>query len=70
MKAYLAGVQAYLPLDAIQAQLQQSPHLLDQGSLFTQEDAKALLTQLESEGIDKEFLERLKKTEIFKNREE
>lgn len=66
LKEYLAGIQAFLPLDAIQAQLQQAPHLVDQTSFFTKDELDALTKRLQAEGLDPDFLARLQMTEVFR----
>lgn len=64
---YLKGVQAYLPLEAIQAHMQQDPHKLTQESILTREEVGSLAEKLKSSGMDKDYIERLLKTEVFKN---
>jgi hypothetical protein len=70
LNMYLMGLQAYLPLDAIQAQLQQSPHKINQEGALTEEEVYALAEQLKASGLDKSYIESLLKTEIFKNHKE
>ncbi|KZS47063.1 hypothetical protein AWU65_14575 [Paenibacillus glucanolyticus] len=70
LNIYLKGLQAYLPLEAIQAQLQQSPHKIDQEATLTEEEIEIVAKRLKSSGLDKSYIESLLKTEIFKNRKE
>ncbi|MFB5762933.1 ATP-binding protein [Paenibacillus medicaginis] len=70
LQMYLKGLQAYLPLDAIQAQLQQNPYEVHQETLLTEEDIKEIAMKLRSSGLDEEIIASLLKTEMFKNREE
>lgn len=70
LAAYLKGVQAYLPLEAIQAHLQQNPHRIKQEEIFTEADLAELAAKLQSSILDADFLEHLLKTELFKNRKE
>ncbi len=70
LNIYLKGIQAYLPLDAIQAQLQQSPHNIKQETALTKEEVYSLVVKLKASDIDKDYIESLLKTEIFKNHKE
>lgn len=67
---YLKGIQAYLPLDAIQAKLQSDPHILKQETALTEEEVMQLATQLKKAGLSDEYLQELLKTEIFKHKPE
>lgn len=67
---YLMGLQAYLPLEAIQAQLQQNPHKVMQETALTIDEVYALVERLKSSGLDESYIESLFKTEIFKNYKE
>lgn len=68
--SYLKSIQAYLPLEAIQARLQQNPHELKQETAMSEEEIEALAEKLKSSGLDNEYIESLLKTELFKNRKE
>ncbi|MCM3572279.1 ATP-binding protein [Mesobacillus subterraneus] len=70
LNLYLMGIQAYLPLDAIQAQLQQNPHKIRQEEALGEEEVEKLVETLKSSGLDQEYIDSLLKTEIFKNRKE
>ena len=70
LKYYLNGVQAYLPLDAIQSKLQTDPHSVKQESALTEDDINKLLVLLKESGLSEEYKQELLKTEIFKNRPE
>jgi hypothetical protein len=67
---YLKGIEAYLPLEAIQAHLQQSPHKIKQETALSETDIKSLVAQLKAQGLDDEYISSLLKTEIFKNNKE
>lgn len=67
---YLKGLQAYLPLDAIQAQLQQNPHSINQGSLLSKEEIISIADKLKSSNLEQSFIESLLRTELFKNYKE
>lgn len=64
---YLKGLEAYLPTESIQLQLQQNPHKLKQESALSKDDIENLVEKLKSSGLSKEYIESLLKTEIFKN---
>jgi hypothetical protein len=70
LKFYLLGVQAYLPLEAIQAQLHQNPHKIDQEAMLANDEIKRIVERLRTSGIDDLYIESLLKTELFKNRTE
>jgi len=70
LDSYLKGLEAYLPLEAIQSSLQQNPHLVKQVEALSEDDIKRIVDNLKSIGLDKEFIESLLKTEIFKNKGE
>jgi len=70
LNIYLKGLQAYLPLEAIQAQLQQNPHKIKQEAALTEEEINILANKLKASGLDKNYIEELLKTELFKNRKE
>lgn len=70
LKYFLKGLQAYMPLDAIQSKLQTDPHSIKQESALTEEDINNLLLMLNESGINEEYRQQLLKTEIFKNHPE
>lgn len=70
LKYYLNGVQAYLPLDAIQSKLQTDPHSIKQESALTEDDINKLFIMLQESGLSEEYKQELLRTEIFKNRPE
>ena len=67
---YLKGLQAYLPLEAIQAQLQQNPHNVKQEEILTKEDKENLVAMLRAGGLSKDYIDILLRTEIFRNNKE
>lgn len=67
LEIYLKGLEAYMPLEAIQAQLQQNPHKVKQESALSADDVMFLINKMKTSGLDNEYIERLLKTEIFKN---
>ena len=68
LNLYLKGLQAYLPLEAIQHNLQKNPHQIKQQTAFSEEDITLLTEKLLSKGLSKEYIEELLKTEIYNNR--
>ncbi len=62
---YLKAIQAYIPIEAIQAQLQERPHDIDQKSILKEEEAEKLMKYLEQNGS--EFADLLR-TDIYKDR--
>ena len=70
LNLYLKSLQAYLPLEAIQAQLQQNPHNVKQEELLTKEDLENLVTILKAGGLNKDYISNLLRTEIFRNNKE
>lgn len=71
---YLKGVQAYLPLNAIQAQLQQNPHKIDQASFLSVAEIRDMVEKMNTtdfnEEFNAEFIESLLGTELFKGDKE
>jgi len=68
LNIYLKGIEAYLPLEAIQSNLQQNPHKVKQEQALSEEDITELVVKLKSSGLSQEYIESLLKTEIFKNK--
>ncbi len=67
---YLKGLQAYLPLDSIQAHLQENPHKIKQEDALPEKEIKLLADKLKKSELDREYVDSLLKTELFKNRKE
>lgn len=67
---YLKGVQAYLPLEAIESYLQQHPHKIKQETALTDKEVADIAEKLKTSGLAPEFIESLLKTELFKNRKD
>lgn len=70
LTAYLDGLQAYLPLEAIQSNLQQHPHKIKQKTSLSEEQITELADKLKSSGLSPEYIQSLLKAELFKNRTE
>ena len=69
-KSYLKSLEAYLPLPAIQSYLQQQPHQLKQDELMSEDEIKDLAYKLKEIGLSQEYIDKLLKTEIFKDRKD
>jgi hypothetical protein len=67
---YLKGLQAYLPIDAIQFKLQNSPHQLKQETALSETDIEELTERLLGAGLPQSYIDELLKTEIYKNRKD
>ena len=70
LNMYLKGVEAYLPLESIQAQLQQNPHQVQQEDVLSTNDIIELVEKLKSAGMTDEYIQSLLKTEMFKHNKE
>ena len=67
LDTYLKSIEAYLPLESIQSQLQKNPHEIKQNSAFSQEDIIEMVKAMKESGLDDDYIVKLLKTEIFKN---
>lgn len=70
LELYLKGIQAFLPLEAIQAQLNQNPHLIKQDELLKENDVHQLADILNKLELDPDLIALLAKTEVFKKHKE
>ncbi|WP_042149710.1 ATP-binding protein [Paucisalibacillus sp. EB02] len=66
----LMGLESYLPLDAIVAQLNSNPLKVNQESLLNENDIKTLVDSWRSKGVSEDFIKELLRTELYKNKEE
>lgn len=62
---YLKAIQSYIPIEAIQAQLQERPHDIDQKSILNDDEAQSLIMHLQETGNE---LADIIMTEIYKDR--
>ena len=67
---YLKGLEAYLPLDAIQSKLQTAPHEIKQESALSLTEIQNLANEIKSSGLDQDYIESLLSTELFQNNKE
>lgn len=70
IKIYLMGLEAYIPLEAIQAQLQQNPFKIKQKELLREKDIMRLAEELKKTNLSEKELEILLKADIFKENPE
>jgi hypothetical protein len=70
LRIYLDGLQSYLPLEAIQAQLQENPHKVKQEGSLSDKELVLLMNKIRASGVDDSYIEELIKTELFRNRKE
>ncbi|OCA86015.1 hypothetical protein A8F94_14320 [Bacillus sp. FJAT-27225] len=70
LNVILMGLEGYLPLDAIVAQLNTNPLSVKQESLINEDEIKALIDTWKSSSINDDFIKELLKTEVFKNKGE
>jgi hypothetical protein len=70
LKFYLKGIEAYLPLEAIQSKLQKNPHLINQESALSEQNIIELTEKLKSSGLTEQYIKELLKTEIYSHRKE
>lgn len=69
LNVVLMGLESYLPLDAIVAQLNSNPKKVKQETLINENEIKALVENWRSSGISETFIKELLKTEVYKNKE-
>lgn len=69
LNVILMGLEGYLPLDAILAQLNFNPLKVNQESLLDENKIKLLVETWRTSGVSEEFIKELLKTEIYKNKE-
>jgi hypothetical protein len=67
---YLKGLQAYLPLEAIQAKLQQSPYRIRQETALSYDEVFALAEKIKALNLSQKYIDRLLKTELFRDHKE
>lgn len=69
LSVILMGLESYLPLDAIIAQLNTNPLKVNQETLINENEIKILVDNWRSKGISEAFIKELLKTEVYKNKE-
>ncbi|WP_262174123.1 ATP-binding protein [Cytobacillus firmus] len=69
LNVILMGLESYLPLDAIVAQLNINPKKVKQETLINEDEIKILVENWRRSGVSETFIKELLKTEIYKNKE-
>lgn len=70
LNSYLRSIEAYLPLDAIQYNLQANPHAIRQEGALSEKDLAELAERLRNANFTDDYITDLIKTELFINRPE
>ena len=70
LNVVLMGLESYLPLDAIVAQLNMNPLKVKQENLLNENEIKLLVENWRLNGISEALIKELLKTEIYKNKKE
>ena len=70
LNVILMGLESYLPLDSILAQLNANPLKVKQESLIDEKEIQTLVENWRSNGISEEFIKQLLKTEVYKGKED
>ncbi len=65
LKLFYEGLESFLPLSTIQAEMQKSPHSIKQNRL-SKEELNTIINSLRANGFDEEWIERFKQTELIK----
>jgi hypothetical protein len=68
LDAYLAGIEQYIPLDAILVHLQENPYQIKQESMVSDEELRNIIEKLRESGASDDFIESVLDTELFKDR--
>ncbi|ANE84328.1 MULTISPECIES: ATP-binding protein [Bacillus] len=68
LNVILMGLEGYLPLDAIVAQLNVNPLKVKQETLIDENEIKALVENWRANGISEVFIKELLKTEVYKDK--
>jgi len=66
---YFKGLEAFLPIEAIQAHIHQNPHAINQENALSEKDILELTKKIKELNVSDEYKTSLLKTEIFKNKE-
>ncbi len=68
LNIYLRGLEAYLPLDAIQAHLNNNPYKINQENDIEDDELKRLMKIIKATTVDPMYIEQLLNSELFKSR--
>jgi len=67
---YLKSLEHYMPLEAIEYHIQHNSKNISQKELLTDNDIDLLIKQLKDVGMDSDDIEKLLKTDIFRDKQE
>lgn len=67
LKSYLKGLEAYLPLAAIQSHMMTEPHKIQQDNALNYDEIYDLAQKLKQLNLDEDYINLILKTEMFKN---
>lgn len=70
LDAYLKGIEAYLPLSAIQSHMMTEPHKIKQENSMAFNEIYDLAQKLKSMNLSKDYIDQILKTEVFKDHKE
>lgn len=68
LRLYLNGVEAYIPLDSIQAQLNQNPHAIDQKEIIRSIANEEIINIFQKLNFNEENVKNILNTEMFKEK--
>jgi hypothetical protein len=68
LDTYLAGIEQYIPLDAILLYLQENPFQIKQETKVSDEDLRKIIDKLRESGESEDFIDSVLDTELFKDR--
>ncbi len=64
LDAYIKGLEAYLPLSAIQSHILNNPHSIKQEDAISPDEIKSLLDELNKSGVNEDSINAIRKTEL------
>lgn len=68
LDAYLAGIEQYIPLDAILLYLQENPFQIKQESNISDEELRKIIDKFRESGASEDFIDSVLDTELFRDR--
>jgi hypothetical protein len=68
LDAYLAGIEKYIPLDAILSYLQENPFHIKQESSISDEELCKIIDKLRESGVSEDFINSVLDTELFNDK--
>jgi hypothetical protein len=68
LDAYLAGIEKYIPLDAILSYLQENPFHIKQESSISDDELCKIIDKLRESGVSEDFINSVLDTELFNDK--